>query len=302
MEILQLRYFLTICKTLNFSRAAEELYISQPTLSQQIKRLERELNVQLFARSTRSVELTEVGRLCADYAAQAISAVDGIQTVAQEYRRKESRNISIGVLVIYPQMAISSAITEYQLTHPEIKTSLVFDWSVNLIEMLIKKKVDIVLCNTYANIEQLPEWDQLHVQVFQNDELLVVINKKHPLANRKVIDVRQLHTERIYFPNPKASVLLLLQQAAKLQGVQLPYIEECPSMTTLFNFVNAGLGISIMSKHVANAYMHSDIRCIPLSPVIPAQTAVFVRKKSLQRASIREFYEYFINCVNHTEL
>lgn len=298
MEILQLRYFLTVCQTLNFSRAAEKLYISQPTLSQHIKRLEQELNVQLFKRSTRSVELTEIGRICAGHARQAIEALDRMQTVAAEQSRKEKNKLVVGVLAIYPQLTISQVLSEFQLAHPAVKTSLCFGLSVDLLNMLLEKKADIIICNPYMDISsdmqaRLAQQD-VHIRVFQRDILHAVVNDQHRFANRESVTISDICRENIFSSYIRSSVSMMLEQAVKEQENFKLQFSECPSMTMMFNFISAGQGISVMTKHVAQGYMHPNMRCIPIDPPIRTETAVVVHKSALKRPTIKDFYEYFM--------
>ena len=87
MELQQLRYLVALSKTLNFSTAAEEMFISQPTLSQQIRKLEEELDVRLVERSTRNVAMTPIGLACVKLAQQAVDASDRMIEITQEEQR-----------------------------------------------------------------------------------------------------------------------------------------------------------------------------------------------------------------------
>lgn len=125
MELNQLKYLVKMGEVQNFSKASEDLFIAQPTLSQQIKRLEDELGVKLFERSTRKVVLTDIGKICVSYAREALRNIDDIQSAAEKYRRREKSKILIGMLNIMPRMDIMNVITQFEEENPDI----IIEWN-----------------------------------------------------------------------------------------------------------------------------------------------------------------------------
>ena len=294
MELQQLRYLVALSRTLNFSKAAQELFISQPTLSQQIKRLEEELGVRLIERSTRNVEMTPIGHACVDLAQQAVEAADRLMELTQEEKRRSSKRLNIGVLAVYPQLNISSIIAEYQALHLNETVNMYFGWSIDLLDRLRRKKSDVIITN--LDEEQLSsaervEWD---IHPFVEDELYLVVGKRSPLYDRKTVGIEEMLSQQLFMPGVQSSANIFLTKAVRNAGYALPEFNECPSIMSTFNFVATGKGAAVLSKHVAQPYLHEGMKLISITPTIKTYTAVVARKESLARPAVREFRDFFL--------
>ena len=164
MELFQLRYFSALGRCRNYSKAAEELFIAQPTLSQQIKRLEDELGVRLFERSTRKVELTDAGKECLIQTQRILEDVEGLLRTARE--KAGYSFISLGVLTVYPERDISDMLSAFQADHPEIELKLTFADSVQLVDMVQRGKLDAVIANISTDSLEKEALDRLYLDVF----------------------------------------------------------------------------------------------------------------------------------------
>lgn len=294
MELTQLRYFVTLAKTKNFSRAADEMFITQPTLSQQIKRLERELGAELFRRSTRSVALTPAGEMCLAYAQQAIDAVAGLANAMQEEKRRLNGRLLVGVLTVYPHLNVSSILAKFQSLHPEMNTGVYIDWSVELLNMLLQKKVDVIISNVALDLLEPEVRENLRIHVFLEDWLHVVLSRRHRLADRESLTIEDIRQETIFHSDPRSSAKLRFENAVIAKGYPLPVFNTCPSMASTFNFIENGMGISVMTRHVAMGYMIPGVACIPIAPKIRTQTAIITRKGASAHPVLQEFQDFFL--------
>lgn len=296
MEVGQLKYFLTLCKTKNFSRAAEEMYVTQPTLSQQIKRLEQELGVVLFDRSTRNVQLTEAGKACQVYAQQALGCLEEMAAVAKVYQRRIAGSLTVGVLAVLPYLNVPGALAAFQKEYPEVTTTLQFDWSVGLLEQLNKKKLDVVISNVYFGTDAR-RYSQLNARVFLEDSLYVVINKKHRLAQNKQISLKDIYEETFWTNDTHSSVRIRLEALAQEMDLPPLRFREAQSMISVFKMVEANLGVSVLSHNVAKEYMRSGICCLPLFPRTKIQTAVVTRKDARPNGAAKLFEAFFLQYI-----
>ncbi len=294
MEMSQLRYFVTLSRLCNYSKAAEELFIAQPTLSQQIKRLEEELGVQLFERSTRKVVLTPIGQECVQYAVKTLEAADMLMQTAQEKYRKDQAYISLGVLTIYPAINISSMMRKFQEDYPAISLQLTFHKSVELVDMLLRKKLDAVFANVSTDELDKETLDKLVMDVFWEDRLHVVLSDKHPLYGRDTLAVEDILDERMLFNDFRSSVRLQLHQEVRRKGYALPKSSECPSLSNMFNFIQGNMGISVLTAGVAKSYLLPGMGCIPIEPPLRTKTALIMRKEG-RTPALKQFGEYFRN-------
>lgn len=297
VELSQLRYFVTLSRLCNYSKAAEELFIAQPTLSQQIKRLEEELGVQLFERSTRKVALTPIGQECLLWAEKALEATDLMVQTAKAKNRRDQGSVSLGVLAIYPMTNISNVLNNFRQDHSEVDLQVTFANSVDLVDMLLRKKLDAVISNVSSDVLERETLDMLLMDVFWEDRLHVVMSTQHPLYLRgKPISLEDILDERLFFNSPRSSVRLRFHQALRAKGYALPDCVECPSISNMFNFIQGNMGITVMSSHIAKAYLLKDMACLPIEPPLQTQTALITRKTS-RNPALKQFRDYF-----HTHL
>ena len=295
MELQQLRYLVTLSSTLNFSRAAEELYISQPTLSQQIRKLEEELGVRLVERSTRNVQLTAIGQRCVQLAMQAVEAADRMAELAQEENRRFSSRLNIGVLTVYPQLNISSIIAEFQALHLNETINMHFDWSAALMERLRRHKSDVIITNLDQEALSRSEADELEIYPFLQDKLYMIVGEKNPLYDRQTVELREVLCQRLFMPGRSSSVNMFFIKAVQAAGFEMPEFTECPSITSTFNFLVTGQGAAVMSRHVSQSYLKPGMRMIEITPTIHTCTAIVTRKELLKRPLVREFCQFFLS-------
>lgn len=292
MELNQIRYFVALANCCNYSKAAEQLFIAQPTLSQQIKRLEEELNVQLFTRSTRKVALTPAGERCLEWAEEALNAIGKFEETAKEASTKKRFTILLGVLSVYPMTNVSDVIRDFQQDHPEIMLQLHFATSVELMDMLLRKKLDACIANFSSDALDQETLDRMNFDIFWEDKLHVVVGAGHHLYQRDKIAIEDILDEKLFFASKNSSVRLRLHQELRAKGYALPGCSECPSLSNMFNFIQGNMGISVMSHHVAQEYLLPGVRIIPIDPPLQTQTALIFLKENKSKA-VQTFSAYF---------
>lgn len=176
MDLRQLRYFVTVARERNFTRAAELLHMAQPPLSRQIQSLEEELGVPLIMRSTRPVRLTEAGRLFNEEALQVLGRVEQMKTAARRVGRNEQRVLSIGFVASTLYGGLPVLVRGLREQHSDLDIRLVEMMSVAQIEGLKNARIDVGfgrLRNNDPAIERL---------VLREERLVVAIPAHHPLA------------------------------------------------------------------------------------------------------------------------
>lgn len=296
MELQQLRYLVALSKTLNFSKAAEEMFISQPTLSQQIRKLEEELDVRLVERSTRNVAMTPIGLACVKLAQQAVDASDRMIEITQEEQRHGQHKLNIGVLAVYPQLNISSVIAEFQSLHLTETINLHFGWSIDLLDRLLSKKSDIIITNLDKDQLSKAELESLDIHTFLNDRLYLIVGQDHPLAQRQTVGLAEVLSQRLFLPGARSSANLFLEKAVHAAGYQMPNFTECQSIMTALNFAKANHGASVFSRHVSESYVREGMRLIEITPTIWTWTAIVTRKEMLRHPLVHEFRNFFLEC------
>lgn len=195
MELRQLKYFVKTAQTLSFSEAARQLYISQSTLSQQIKQLEDELKCLLLKRSSHKVELTEYGKRLLPLAQQCLHDADNcVLEVAN------IKNLMVGTLNIGVTHSFSSILwhtmKEFLHKYKGVKLNVVYTYTDNLISMLRKHEIDCALA--YKKDEEYAEFES---HKLFSTQLCAIVEKSHPLAGKKSVSFEDLEKYPIALPS-----------------------------------------------------------------------------------------------------
>jgi DNA-binding transcriptional LysR family regulator len=185
MEIRQLRYFLTVADELHFGRAAQRLHIVQSAVSQQLRRLERELGVDLFDRTTRTVRLTEAGRRLLPHARQVLAAVAQAHTAIDDLRTERAGTVRLGTSTGLGAR-LEAVLAEFALLAPDAQLELVTCPVETRLKRVGRGELDGALVRgerTEPELALLPLWE---------DALVAAVPARHDLAVREVIDLAAL--------------------------------------------------------------------------------------------------------------
>lgn len=194
MEIRQLRYFVTVAQTLNFSEAARKLYITQGTLSQQIQQLEYELGSTLFERSSHSVSLTEAGQELLPLALDTIAASEACLTRMNDLRSALTGSLKIGAAKTFRGMLID-AVKAFAREHSGVTLNIQFATEEELLEMLRTGEIDLALAYKSVTIHE-----DIESEVLFKTSLNILMRKDHPLAEQKHLTLEGLRGHGIIIP------------------------------------------------------------------------------------------------------
>ena len=247
MELRQLKYFLKIAETLNFSEAAKELCITQSTLSQQIKQLEDEFDTRLFARNSHGVALTEAGDELLPFARNTVGAAD----VCRE-RMCDLQNMLVGVLNIGVTYSFSPILTETIFTFirkfPGVKLNVCYKPMAELMEMLRQRKIDFVLA--FKPSVPMPDVES-HI-LFQNYPAAIV-SANHPLASREKVSLDDMVPYSVALPSKGLQARNALEKILERHPYPLRIHIELNDPDILLDLVRKSSIVTIL----AEASVHS---------------------------------------------
>ncbi|MBO7240617.1 MAG: LysR family transcriptional regulator [Bacteroidaceae bacterium] len=282
MELRQLKYFVKSAEYLNFSVAAKHLYITQSTLSQQIKQLEFELGFELFLRNSRHISLTEAGEEFLPFARKTIQdAEDGVQ------RLYDLQNVKTGTLRIGVTYSLSTVLTEgvicFIKEFPGIKLEIIYKTVDELLELLRERKVDFVL--SYKPLCDAPDINSM--MLFEN-ALAVVVSKEHPLVARKEIKLQELSGKQLLLPSKGLQARTMLDKLTEKAGLELNSTLELNETNILLQMVATGHYITILSTSAV--FGKTRFKAIPLSEEGNIMEASLLRLEgAYQKNAAKEF-------------
>ena len=245
VELRHLRYFLAVAEELHFGRAAARLQIAQPALSQQIRRLEEEIGVELFHRTKRRVQLSAGGEAMVQSARQALSDVEASIEVAQRAARGEIGHLTVGFIETAATTIVPLAVRRFRTDHPDV--------GLSLRELSVDAQVDGLRSGALdVGIVRLPiDVDGLLLRPVADEGLLVVAPEGHPLAGRQRVGSQSLAGEPLVLL-AREVVPGLYDQIIALQrehgGANIA--QEATSIQAVLGLVAAGLGVSLLPASV----------------------------------------------------
>jgi LysR family transcriptional regulator, benzoate and cis,cis-muconate-responsive activator of ben and cat genes len=247
MEIRHLRYFITVAKERNFTRAAEKLHIAQPPLSRQIQQLEEEVGMVLLERDSRPLRLTEAGRLLYEHAAQVLERFDDLRTMMRRFREAERPRFVIGFVASTIYAALPHLIRRFRAETPGVDVSLVEMVSLEQIVALKDGRIDV----GFGRIR----FDDPAVRrdVLREERLVVALPLSHPLLEQEgPLSFAELAAEPlILYPRvPRPSYADQVISIFRDRGLEPHIAHEARELQTAIGLVAAEVGICIVPTSV----------------------------------------------------
>jgi LysR family transcriptional regulator, hydrogen peroxide-inducible genes activator len=250
MELRQLQYAIQIAADKNFSRAAEKLHIAQPSLSQQLSKLEKEIGVLLFHRNTNAVELTHAGALFIEKAQKVIDMMEQIKQEMDDISHTRKGRLIIGSLPITGAHILPLVLPEFQQRFPEIEIVLVEDSSSRLEQLTATGQTDLTLLT-------LPlQEEALSYQTLIEEQIWLALPPQHPLTERKTeaVDIGQLEQEPFIVLKKGQGFRKITLDLCGQAGFSPRIVFESSNIETVQSLVAAGMGIAFVPAMVARGH------------------------------------------------
>jgi LysR family transcriptional regulator, transcription activator of glutamate synthase operon len=298
MELHQLRYIIHVAKHLNFSKAANELCVTQPTLSHQILKLEDEIGVSLFERNTRSVKLTLAGEKFVASTGKILAELESLRNEMQEYKALGIGDIRIGTLPVTDQRLISY-ISIFQKSYPNIHMQIMENsGSHELIKLLLAGNIDVAYVIPESN--KMME-TQVNFYPLTKGKVVLITSKNHRFAHQKQISLSSVAEEPFILPPRTHSMYNVILNACHASGFKPKIACECGQMNTLFNLIAKGLGISFISSQFAESSLPSDIIVIQFKPNIEREICLAALKSKYQMPVVSIFCNFMLKAFNSSD-
>jgi DNA-binding transcriptional LysR family regulator len=247
ITIAGLRIFEAVARHASFSRAAEELQVSQPYVSNQVHELEVKLRVALFRRVGRRVYLTESGILLNRHANELLKRVEITERETAELREIIVGRLDLATVVIAAEHVLPPALGKFRAQYPEVALNLQVYNSRQVEEAVADGRYELGITLSHS----LP--GNLKAERFGIDDLVVVVGKRHRLAGETVVDATVLATETFIVREASSGTRLFVESKFSEIGVRLVYGLELNNNQVIKALVEANLGVAILSTRTVEA-------------------------------------------------
>lgn len=287
MDIRQLQYFVRAAELNSFSRAAESLFITQPTISKMIRNLEEELGASLFYREGKSIRLTDAGEILLSKAQNIVESVGSLSSELDSLRNLRRGHIRIGLPPMVGASFFPAVIGEFHRKYPEVTIRLHEDGARK-----VENDVETGLLDIGAIV--LPvDTAKFHCYTFVEEKLELLVPLSHPLAHAKVVTLKELENEEfVLFREDFALHDLIIGECVKA-GFQPKVVYESSQWDLISRMVAAGMGIALLPETICRSMDRTHLAIIPLvEPVIPWQLGMIWRRGRYLSFAAREWIDF----------
>jgi LysR family transcriptional regulator, hydrogen peroxide-inducible genes activator len=280
MELHQLRYFCAIAETGSFSRAAQQSHVSQPSLSQQILKLENELGARLFDRLGRTVRLTELGSAFLPRARAVLRDVEAARSDVVERKTAVSGPLRIGVIPTIGPYFLPSVLVSFSRKYSQARVSIVEEITPLLLERLRAGTMDLAIVALPLRVRN-HEFESFPLAA---EKLYAVLARRHPLAKRRTVSLGELRNDPFLLLRDGHCFREAAVAACNRARLDPNIVFESGQFSSILSMVGAGLGISIVPAMAIEK--RADCSFIPIQDERAVRTigAVTLNGRSLPRA------------------
>lgn len=289
MDLRKLKYFVILSEEMNFRKAAERLFITQPTLSQQIKQLEIEVGLNLFNREKNQITLTAEGKMLVASAYHIIKETESLQIKLNDYHHLLQDEIKIGVtgtnLVLNP-------IENFAKQYPKTKISLLEKSFRSLCQKINEEEISFGICYHY----EMKDFE-LARKIIGQDIFHCILPINHPLAYNNSLSITDLTDYPLILAQESLTIRKSLQHYENQTNTKLMPQYEMPNYTSCLTLVEKGLGVSILPLSFLTSHPLSNFVHLPLADFTESRNiSVIYRRDHAFTPSEEQFLDCVMQC------
>jgi LysR family hydrogen peroxide-inducible transcriptional activator len=276
MNFRALQYFVKLAELKHFSKAAEACFVSQPTLSTQVRKLEEELGVSLVERAPRQVMLTPIGEDIAHRARHVLRDIEHIKTAARRSGNPATGTIKLGIFPTLAPYLLPHVIPVIRQRYPELRLQLAEEKTEDILKMLDQGRLD-------AGLLALPvDEPGLEVEVLFEEPFVTAMPASHPLSDKETICLKDLEGEELLLLEEGHCLRQHALAVCKLAGAHERVDFHATSMETLRQMVASNAGVTLMPVLAVKPPIPitENIALRPFEPPAPSRTIVLVWRSS----------------------
>ena len=244
MELRQLKYFVKVAELLSFSKAAKALYITQSTLSQQIKQLEDELDMALFFRNNHKVTLTEAGETFLEGAKKTLADADDNKAKIMDLASGHRGTLNIGVTHSFGSI-LTESILAFKKECPQVHLNICYRNVVELMELISNGDLDFAL-----SFKSSEKFDNVESRILFDNKLSIIVREEHPLTRKKVVRLADLEDYELILPGVGLQARSAFDSILTERHLNLKVSIEANEVNTILNLLNKSNYVTVLSETV----------------------------------------------------
>jgi DNA-binding transcriptional LysR family regulator len=262
MELTYMREFVHLADVGNFMSAAEDLFVSQSSLSKHIKVLEEELGALLFDRTTRKVKLTSIGHIFLKYAREIVLLQHECLHTLRNIINNQHATVTVGVLPTMAQYNITDIIAKFKMNTESLKINLITGDTLDIKKMLEAGSVELAFIRETGETE---DFDRIH---YHSDHLVAVVPINHKLSKNTEISIKQLRDEDLVLLSGTTWLYELCREQCKNAGFDMKILFTGHQLDNIADFVTKGLGIALLMEGQTKYIKNPNVAVIKIVPEI----------------------------------
>lgn len=287
----QLLILKAIASEKSFTRAADILFVSQPSLSKQIKALENRLNISLINRENNSVSLTEAGKLFLDYAERILALCEESCRALNDLKTGDRGNLTVGASQTIGTYLMPRVLALFAQNYPQMNIKVQVDSTRIIAKNVMDKEIDIAVVG--GNVpEELQK--NLEIEDFVNDELILIIPKSHPFALRKKINKEDLYHLNFITLNSNSTIRKLIDNILiqnNIRTKQFHIIMQLNSIEAIKTAVSLGLGAAFISSSAIEKEIELEtIEIVTIENIKITRTLSIITNPDCYRSKAVDFF------------
>lgn len=283
MTLNELRYIVAVAQELNFRRAAEKAFISQPALSLAIQKLEEELGLKIFERGKSEITITPVGTAIVEQAQRVLEEAERIREIAAQGQSQFAAPLRVGLIYSIGPYLLPDLIPALKKVAPEMTLEVEENITANLDTLLRNGKLDVIII-------ALPFGDaSILTRPLYDEAFEVVVNNEHRWAARRSIKAHELTEEKVLLLDSGHCFSNQVAEACPELNRKGAEIQQGTSLETIRNMVASGLGVTVLPASANSArYRSRLLKVIPFAQPVPSRRIALAWRKSFVRAQAIE--------------
>ncbi|MFL9913634.1 transcriptional regulator CynR [Paraburkholderia sp. RL17-337-BIB-A] len=285
MLLRHIRYFLAVAEHRNFTRAAEALHVSQPTLSQQIRQIEHTLGAQLLDRSGRTIQLTDAGEAYVRYAKRALQELEAGKRAIHDVQELSRGSLRLAMTPTFTAYLMGPLLEKYNRKYPNVALNIL-EMPQDRMEALLNEDaldVGIAFDETHT--------PDIEAQTLFVEALAMVVGRSHPHAKRRSpLKVNEFEREALVLLNEEFATRQYIDRYCRRHGISPRISIEVNSINAVIEIVRRSTLTTVLPAAIARE--HSELCLVQMEPALPQRTAaLLLRKNAYRNAATRAFIE-----------